>query len=331
MKKEHILLLFLVIILIGVVLFTLIMLNPIDKLIIVNDKEISLGSYDKSIKITKRGEYTLRGDCNHTIYIEADGMVTLNLDNVNISALEDAAIVNMKDYPLVININEDSDNILSDDNNEYDGVISSLGNLTIQDSGYLKIEAKKEGIATVDANITINGGNINIFSDDDGINTGGDGGTITINDGDLFIQAMGDGIDSNKDMIINGGNIYVMANPKGGESALDTNKGYSINGGHVLAFGYDMLEEPLAISKQYTICFNLDTSYDVNDIFSLRNGEEEILSNVALMPFKTLIISSKDINPGSYSLLINDKKVSVQDEDTFNIIDKVTLIGKRGK
>ena len=329
MKKKNIILIFVLVVLIGVIAFVVVTLKPYSKgPIVVNDKDILLNDYQKDIKITKMGEYTLKGNFNHTVYLETDGDVTLNFANVNINALDGAAIVNMKDYPLIININENSENTLLDaPNNEYDGAIYSEGELIIKGSGYLIMEAQKEGIATKNANITINGGNINILSGDDGINTGGDGGTITINDGDLFIEASGDGIDSNKDMIINGGTLYVMGNPKGGEAALDTNNGYSINGGTVLALGYDMLEKPLDVSKQYTISFNLDNSYKTNDTIKLMRGEEEVLSHVALMPFKTLIISSKDVSVGTYSLLINDQKVSVQGQDTFNISGKTTLVG----
>lgn len=54
---------------------------------------------------------------------------------------------------------------------------------------------------------------------------GGDGGTITINGGDIYVNASGDGIDSNKNAVINGGTLFVLGSDVGGDAGIDTEQG----------------------------------------------------------------------------------------------------------
>lgn len=184
----------------------------------VTQTNIDLSKYTSNITITNKGEYTITGEFKNSILINADGEVTLNLNNVNINSQTTAAIANISSNPLNINLPESTTNTLSDGgSSEYDGCLYSEGHLTISGNGRLDIygnQEEGEGIATDTNNITINGGNINIKSNDDGLNAGGDGGTIEINNGTVYIKASGDGIDSNKNIVINGGSVYSMGSAK---------------------------------------------------------------------------------------------------------------------
>lgn len=211
----------------------------------VTDSNIDLSQYSSNITITKSGEYTLKGEFKNSVLVNAESDITLILDGVNIQNNVTAAIVNIGESNLVIKLADNSNNTLSDGGaSEYDACIYSNGALTIEGSGTLNVygnQEEGEGIATETNDITINGGNINIECQDDGINAGGDGGLITINDGNIYIKANGDGIDSNKDLIINGGSIYTIGSPTGGDAGIDTDDGFTINGGEVIAirFRYD--------------------------------------------------------------------------------------------
>ena len=69
------------------------------------------------------------------------------------------------------------------------------GKLVIEGTGTLNINGNQkdgEGIATKDNDIIINGGLINISSNDDGINVGGKSGLITINGGEININSNGE-------------------------------------------------------------------------------------------------------------------------------------------
>ena len=280
---------------------------------IITQKEINLSEYNSNITIEDSGEYTLKGDFSNSVLINSSSDVTLILDNVTIQNDITATIANIGKGNLTIKLKDGTTNTLTDGgSSEYDSCIYSVGSLTIEGNGTLNVYGKQsegEGIATETNNITINGGTINIESNDDGINAGGDGGLITINNGDIYIKANGDGIDSNQDLIINGGNIYTIGSANGGNAAIDTDKGYQINGGTVIAIGSDMMEKPESSSKQKSLTFNMNSSIKSGTNISTKNESDEIIATFeAKEDFKTLIFSSKDLSSGTYYLYQNEEK-----------------------
>ena len=128
-----------------------------------------------------------------------------------------------------------------------DGAFYSFMSMNVnggeQGTGTLAIVADNEGLDS-ELHLTINGGNISILSQDDGINTNEDGVSVTtINGGALHIVAglgsEGDGVDSNGWLVINGGTVISMANPAS-DSGLDSDMGSCVNGGTVVALGSTM-------------------------------------------------------------------------------------------
>ena len=287
--------------------------DDIDAGEIVTDEYIDLSDYSSNITIEDAGEYTLTGEFEYAVLVNADGDVTLNLDDVTIESQVTAAIANISTDDLTINLLEDTVNTLSDGgSSEYDACVYSMGNLIIEGEGTLYVygnQSEGEGIATESMDITINSGNINIECEDDGINAGGDGGLITINDGNIYINANGDGIDSNQNLVINGGYIYTMGSSVGGDSGIDTDDGFAINGGTVIALGSDMLEEPESTSKQIFVCFELDETISEGTTVSLVNSDgEEVISFDADQDFKTLIISDESLTNGTYYLYFDGEE-----------------------
>lgn len=104
---------------------------------------------------------------------------------------------------------------------KYDGAFYSKMSMNVdggeQGTGVLNITAGNEGLDS-ELHLTVNGGNINIISGNDGINTNEDGVSVTtINGGTLTIQVTGetgegDGIDSNGWLVINGGTVAASGN-----------------------------------------------------------------------------------------------------------------------
>ncbi len=124
-----------------------------------------------------------------------------------------------------------------------DGAFYSYQSLNISGTGTLNITAGFEGLDT-EHHLTLNGGNVNIYSQDDGINVNEDGvSVLTVNGGSLHIcaglGAEGDGIDSNGFLVVNGGTVISMANPAA-DSGLDSDCGSFVNGGTVVALGATM-------------------------------------------------------------------------------------------
>ena len=290
--------------------------EDVDRGVVVNDSNINLLNYNSNITITKGGVYNLTGRSTYSILVDSTEKVTLNLNNVYIQSSITAAIANINNGDLIINVVDGTNNTLKDGgSSEFDGGIYSTGRLFIEGNGILYVygnQEEGEGIATTDNDITINGGNIHIESNDDGINGGGDnGGVITINNVTLYIKASGDGIDSNKNLIINGGNIYTMGSSLGGDAGIDTDKGFEINGGQVIALGSDMLQNPDSSSKQKYISFNLASKISKDSKISLKNSSgTEVISFTAYEDFKTLIVSNSFLSNDTYYLYVNGEKTN---------------------
>lgn len=129
-----------------------------------------------------------------------------------------------------------------------DDAIHADGALTIQ-NGSFTIPYCYEGIEGL--SITVEGGTFTITSHDDGLNAAGgadssgfggrnpdqfsaDGSDsfITINGGSFTIVSIGDCVDSNGDLTINGGTLDLTCNGSG-NTALDADGTYANNGGEV--------------------------------------------------------------------------------------------------
>ena len=107
-------------------------------------------------------------------------------------------------------------------------------------SGALTVTSGFEGLDS-ELHMTINGGNIIINSQDDGMNVNEDGvSVLTVNGGSISINAAqgaeGDGIDSNGFVVLNGGTVSVNG-VKAPDSAIDTDCGIYYNGGTVIIDG----------------------------------------------------------------------------------------------
>ena len=280
----------------------------------VNSREIDLSEYDSNLTISEAGIYSLSGNFNNSVIVNADGDVTLILNGVNIESTMTAAIANGTTNSLTIKLAENTVNNLTDGgSSEYDGCIFSYGKLTIEGDGTLNVNGKQEegeGIATKSCDIVINSGTINISSQDDGLNAGGSEGSIIINDGNVYIKANGDGIDSNWLLTINGGKIYTIGSSQGGDAGIDTDEGFEFNGGEIIALGSDMLERPESSSKQKSVCFELNTKVSSGSSVEVKNADgDTIISFEAKEDFKTLIVSNDKVNNESFYLYVNGEKI----------------------
>ncbi len=316
-------------------------------------KNIDLSKYSSDVTIVQGGTYTFSGTFHHSIIVNAkDEDVEIILDQVTIETENTAAIIGLAANKITIVTAENTENKLSDGgNSEYDGCIFSNAELIFEGKGQLIVHGNQkegEGIATEAKNITINSGILIVTSNDDGINAGGNGATITINGGTIYVDASGDGIDSNKNALINGGQLFVMGSDIGGDAGIDTDEGYEIHGGLVVALGSDMIETPKESSGQKTIAFSLNEKIEKDTIVTLMKDEEIIVSFKASKSFKTLIVSSDLITDGNVSLYkggsnsgtleygiyqsgeyTKGNKIVINNMDTFTVSENVNLFGNR--
>lgn len=209
--------------------------------------------------------------------------------------------------------------------------------LNIQ-NGEINITKSYEGLEA--SFININDGNINITSTDDGVNAaGGDGsttnrpggnkfssstGTLTINGGNVVVSSDGDGLDSNGNIYINGGNIIVYGPTNSGNGALDYDGTLEITDGTLIASGASgMVQMPSDNSSINSIMITFNQTINSNQIVTIKNSSnEEILNYQANKSYNNLVVASKDLIYGTYTIYIDNEEYS-----TFNISTTTTKIG----
>lgn len=164
----------------------------------------------------------------------------------------------------------------------------------------------------------IQGGNINFYdgytyivSEDDGINATSDtdGYSISMNFHEystVWINAEGDGIDSNSNVTMDGGNLYVFGPTSGGNSSLDFDGSFTYTGGTILAFGQQGMVQTPNTNSINVLSYNL-SSYSANTIITVSSDEYE-WSVILPKSYSQLnvIVGSSNISSGStYTLYEN--------------------------
>lgn len=203
---------------------------------------------------------------------------------------------------------------------KYDGAFYSKMSMNINGgeigNGVLKIAAENEGLDS-ELHLTINGGNIQILSGNDGINTNEDGvSIITVNGGSLTIQVSGttgegDGVDSNGWIVINGGLVLSEACSFSADSGIDSDMGIFLNGGTVIATG-NMLDKLSDGTQTYAV-FGFASRQKGGETYLLKNEAEEVVfTYTPANDFQYLIVSSADLTAGVYSLWQGDKQIAVR-------------------
>ena len=224
----------------------------------------------QTLSITEEGTYILQGtasDC--TVLVNApEARVQFILDNVTVSNTSSPAIYVLDADKCFVTTAEGSGNALTvsgtfteDTENDVNG-ITSKDELTVTGGTYNITASGKglesndsiaicDGTFTIDAKegmestyIRIDGGTFEISASDDGINAAANSEKnevqVEINGGTLSIR-MGagdtDGIDSNGDLTINGGNISIECN-----SPFDYVGTGALNGGTVVVNGEEVTE-----------------------------------------------------------------------------------------
>ena len=253
--------------------------------------------------------------------IKADGALQILGGDYNINSADDALHTNS-----TLEIRDGNMEITTGDDGMHadDALVISEGDINITES--------YEGIEGL--TITIDGGNISIVSSDDGLNAAGGAdssgfggmGTdmfasnddiwIEINGGYLYILAGGDGVDSNGNLTINGGEVYIDGPSDGGNSAIDygDNAAAYINGGTVVAVGSsDMMEAFDDSSEQAVMSVSVSVGSAGDEIKLLDSDGNELISFTAAKIYDAVIISTADLAQGeTYTLVTGDNETTVE-------------------
>lgn len=261
------------------------------------------------------------GERNAPSGIKADGALQILGGDYNINSADDAFHTNS-----TLEIRDGNMEIATGDDGMHadDALVISDGDINITES--------YEGIEGL--TITIDGGNISIVSSDDGLNAAGGAdssgfggmGTdmfasnddiwIEINGGYLYVLAGGDGVDSNGNLTINGGEVYIDGPSDGGNSAIDygDNAAAYINGGTVVAVGSsDMVEAFDDSSEQAVMSVSVSAGSAGDEIKLLDSDGSELISFTAAKTYDAVIITTADMAQGeTYTLVTGDDETTVE-------------------
>lgn len=265
---------------------------------------------------------TSDSDSASTKGIKADGRLYINGGTFTINSADDSVHSNS-----AVTINDGTYTLTTGD----DGVHS--GEAVEINSGTITISESYEGLEGL--TVTINDGDIDITSSDDGINAAGgneemgfgrmgndstentstDEMWMEINGGYIHVLAGGDGIDSNGDIAVNGGEVYIDGPSDNGNSAIDygDRSACYINKGTVVAIGSSGMAEDISDdSDQQVMLVKLDSQKEAGEVILTDSDGNEIITYTALKAYDCVIISTKDLEAGqTYTLTTSGTQTNV--------------------
>lgn len=294
-------------------------MDPPDRSMNLPQAAIGQSSLTVSSLATSSSVETSDTDTSSAKGLKADSMVLINNGEISIDSSDDAIHSNGN-----VQIVNGTIDITSGD----DGVHAD-SNLTIS-GGTLNITKSYEGIEGQIINIT--GGNINVVASDDGLNAAGgndqssvtgrpgqnsfsadEDAYISISGGTTYVNASGDGIDSNGNLTVSGGEVYVSGSKDGGNGALDYEGEATVSGGIVVAAGAGGMAQNFGgNSTQGSMMVNISSQSAETRIELKDSSGNTIASYTPPKEYSCVVVSCPDLKEGeNYTLVCGTIETSV--------------------
>ena len=150
---------------------------------------------------------------------------------------------------------------------------------------------------------------------------------IQINGGNIKIVADADGIDSNGSLFINGGTVTVDAQAMGAESAFDTDGAFIVNGGTIIGVsGSGMDESPNSYSAQNVILAYTTSQISTGDEVKITDSNGKTIAEyTAVKGGSKIVYSSDKLKTGeTYTVYASGEEVG-----SAEIESSITKIGTK--
>lgn len=256
--------------------------------------------------------------------IKATGNLIINGGTFKIDSFDDALHSDTKCY-----INDGAFEVSSgDDGLHADTAVAVKG-------GTLNITKSYEGIEG--QSIDLLGGSITVVAFDDGLNAGGgaDGSgmgsspeqekfttdadcCINISGGQIKIDASGDGVDSNGNLTVTGGETYVSGPTNNGNGALDYAGSASISGGIFVAAGSTGMAQNFGSDSTQGSMLVCLVASQTGEISLTGESGTVLVEYTPEKQYQSVLISAPGIEKGkTYNLRAGNETQSIEMSDTI--------------
>ncbi len=247
--------------------------------------------------------------------LKADGGIIINGGQFTLSSYEDS-LNSVGDIVInngTLSISAGDDGIHADS-----GVVINGGSITMENA-YEGIEGKL---------VTVGNGDIKVTASDDGFNVYDNSGVLTISGGTIYVNAGGDGLDSNGSFVMTGGMTYVDGPTNSGNGPLDYNAGFEISGGVLVATGSSgMAQTGDDSSSQPSILMYYESEQAAGTPVTVKDESGNIVASFTpAKQYSSAAISGPGLKTGqTYTLYSGDTSVV-----TFTLSDTVTYLSASG-
>ena len=180
-------------------------------------------------------------------------------------------------------------------------------------------------------------GNANMGGGHNGMDGGPGGGMmdtqadayIKVSGGDVYVNADGDGVDSNGMIYVTGGTLTVEGPTNSANAALDYGIGAEISGGTAIFAGsVGMAENFDENSTQYSVLYNFDSVISAGtEVSLLDESGQKLMTFTPCKEYQSVIFSCAELKEGSYTIKAGD----TEEEITVNSVSSSNGAGGMGR